>query len=170
MKRWLLREEPEEKHDIRLWQTFRNIDMQTTMKAFEENPAVKAATTPHLMPGDRLIGDHDTAHTPSQRSSSASVACVSSDAQHSTLLKNQCCVCVSIRRLPKNDRVTLVLQSKGNSMASSPATSPVTMRDTLRSSMRETQRRVPIRWIVFTIQARLLLSFRTISMPEIRTK
>lgn len=45
MKKWLLREEPEEKHDIRLWQTFRNIDLQTTIKLYEENPGGKAAAT-----------------------------------------------------------------------------------------------------------------------------
>ena len=50
MKRWLLREQPEEKHDLRLWQTFRNIDLQTTIKQHEENPAAKLAVTPHLPP------------------------------------------------------------------------------------------------------------------------
>ena len=43
MKKWLLREQPEEKHDIRLWQTFRNIDLQTAIKLHEETSA--AATT-----------------------------------------------------------------------------------------------------------------------------
>jgi hypothetical protein len=47
MKKWLLRKQPEEKHDLRLWQTFRNIDLQTTIKLHEENPATKQATTPH---------------------------------------------------------------------------------------------------------------------------
>ncbi len=36
IKKWLLREQPEEKHDIRLWQTFRNIDLQTAIKLHEE--------------------------------------------------------------------------------------------------------------------------------------
>ena len=46
MKKWLLREEPEEKHDIRLWQTFRNIDLQTAIKLHEEKPGPKAPATP----------------------------------------------------------------------------------------------------------------------------
>lgn len=50
MKKWLLREQPEEKHDIRLWQTFRNIDLQTTIKLHEENPNQKTASTLSLPP------------------------------------------------------------------------------------------------------------------------
>jgi len=49
MKKWLLREQPEEKHDIRLWQTFRNIDLQTAIKLHEETSGTKqtTTTTPH---------------------------------------------------------------------------------------------------------------------------
>ena len=52
MKKWLLREEPEEKHDIRLWQTFRNIDLQTAIKLHEEKPGAKAPPTPQIQPMD----------------------------------------------------------------------------------------------------------------------
>ncbi|CAF1162501.1 unnamed protein product [Rotaria magnacalcarata] len=45
MKKWLLREQPEEKLDLRLWQTFRNIDLQTAIKLHEEQPTVKPITT-----------------------------------------------------------------------------------------------------------------------------
>jgi hypothetical protein len=45
MKKWLLREQPEEKHDLRLWQTFRNIDLQTAIKLHEEQPSTKQTTT-----------------------------------------------------------------------------------------------------------------------------
>ncbi|CAF1186943.1 unnamed protein product [Adineta ricciae] len=47
MKKWLLREQPQEKLDLRLWQTFRNIDLQTAIKLHEEHPINKsiAATT-----------------------------------------------------------------------------------------------------------------------------
>ena len=47
MKKWLLREQPQEKLDLRLWQTFRNIDLQTAIKLHEEHPVNKsiAATT-----------------------------------------------------------------------------------------------------------------------------
>ena len=38
MKKWLLREQPEDKLDIRLWQTFRNIDLQTAIKLHEDKP------------------------------------------------------------------------------------------------------------------------------------
>lgn len=41
MKKWLLREQPQEKLDIRLWQTFRNIDLQTAIKLHEERPSSK---------------------------------------------------------------------------------------------------------------------------------
>lgn len=46
MKRWLLREQPEEKHDLRLWQTFRNIDLETAIKLHEEKPSTKQTSTP----------------------------------------------------------------------------------------------------------------------------
>ena len=52
MKKWLLREEPEDKHDIRLWQTFRNIDLQTAIKLHEEKPGAKAPATPQIHPAD----------------------------------------------------------------------------------------------------------------------
>jgi hypothetical protein len=45
MKKWLLREQPEEKHDLRLWQTFRNIDLQTAIKLHEEQPSIKQTAT-----------------------------------------------------------------------------------------------------------------------------
>lgn len=45
MKKWLLREQPEEKLDLRLWQTFRNIDLQTAIKLHEEQPAAKLMGT-----------------------------------------------------------------------------------------------------------------------------
>ena len=41
MKKWLLREQPQEKLDLRLWQTFRNIDLQTAIKLHEETPGSK---------------------------------------------------------------------------------------------------------------------------------
>jgi hypothetical protein len=47
IKKWLLREQPEEKLDIRLWQTFRNIDLQTAIKLHEETPATKQTVTQH---------------------------------------------------------------------------------------------------------------------------
>lgn len=52
MKKWLLREQPQEKLDLRLWQTFRNIDLQTAIKLHEENPAAKqpgAITSPKVL-------------------------------------------------------------------------------------------------------------------------
>jgi hypothetical protein len=47
IKKWLLREQPEEKHDIRLWQTFRNIDLQTAIKLHEETSGTKQTITQH---------------------------------------------------------------------------------------------------------------------------
>ena len=47
MKKWLLREQPEEKHDLRLWQTFRNIDLQTAIKLHEETPGTKPTVAQH---------------------------------------------------------------------------------------------------------------------------
>lgn len=48
MKKWLLREQPQEKLDLRLWQTFRNIDLQTAIKLHEETAGNKQTTgTPH---------------------------------------------------------------------------------------------------------------------------
>ncbi|CAF1449675.1 unnamed protein product [Adineta steineri] len=44
IKKWLLREQPEEKLDLRLWQTFRNIDLNTAIKLHEEQPSTKATT------------------------------------------------------------------------------------------------------------------------------
>jgi hypothetical protein len=46
MKKWLLREQPQEKLDLRLWQTFRNIDLQTAIKLHEEKPSTKITSTP----------------------------------------------------------------------------------------------------------------------------
>lgn len=46
MKKWLLREQPQEKLDLRLWQTFRNIDLQTAIKLHEEQPNPKQTSTP----------------------------------------------------------------------------------------------------------------------------
>lgn len=44
MKKWLLREQPQEKLDLRLWQTFRNIDLQTAIKLHEETSGSKQTT------------------------------------------------------------------------------------------------------------------------------
>ena len=44
MKKWLLREQPQEKLDLRLWQTFRNIDLQTAIKLHEETSGGKQTT------------------------------------------------------------------------------------------------------------------------------
>jgi hypothetical protein len=45
MKKFLLREQPQEQLDLRLWQTFRNIDLQTAIKLHEEKPSTKQTTT-----------------------------------------------------------------------------------------------------------------------------
>ncbi len=53
MKKWLLREQPQEKLDLRLWQTFRNIDLQTAIKLHEEQPNTKRTTS--LIPQPRTL-------------------------------------------------------------------------------------------------------------------
>lgn len=73
MKKWLLREEPEEKHDIRLWQTFRNIDLQTAIKLHEEKPSTKALPTPHTLPASAVIPVSQSSVPTSRASSIASV-------------------------------------------------------------------------------------------------
>jgi hypothetical protein len=59
MKKWLLREQPEEKHDLRLWQTFRNIDLQTAIKLHEEKSSTKQTTTSHS-PKILAVVNHST--------------------------------------------------------------------------------------------------------------
>ena len=52
IKKWLLREQPEEKHDLRLWQTFRNIDLQTAIRLHEETSGNKqnvASNSPKIL-------------------------------------------------------------------------------------------------------------------------
>ncbi|CAF3363966.1 unnamed protein product [Rotaria sp. Silwood1] len=55
MKKWLLRDQPQEKLDLRLWQTFRNIDLQTAIKLHEGNPGIKQIITSHSPKSQTLL-------------------------------------------------------------------------------------------------------------------
>ncbi|UJR27571.1 hypothetical protein I4U23_008852 [Adineta vaga] len=55
IKKWLLREQPQEKLDQRLWQTFRNIDLQTAIKLHEEQPVNKSSAATTSTPHSRTL-------------------------------------------------------------------------------------------------------------------
>jgi hypothetical protein len=61
MKKWLLREQPHEKHDIRLWQTFRNINLETAIKLHEETTTTKQTTTTSHPPKLLAVVNHPNA-------------------------------------------------------------------------------------------------------------
>ncbi|CAF0803356.1 unnamed protein product [Adineta ricciae] len=121
MKKWLLREQPQEKLDLRLWQTFRNIDLQTAIKLHEEHPVNKliAATT-------------NTAVTPGE-SSQALLAVVNPANTRKASI-------VPVIITKGNDVV--ILPSKENSSLA-PKTSD-SMKDLLYSTMRHAHRRPTI--------------------------
>ncbi|CAF0976003.1 unnamed protein product [Didymodactylos carnosus] len=52
-KKWLLREQPQEKLDIRLWQTFRNIDLQSAIKMHDQPNAIRKAANDVLVQSDK---------------------------------------------------------------------------------------------------------------------
>ncbi|CAF0800571.1 unnamed protein product [Rotaria sordida] len=69
MKKWLLREQPQEKLDLRLWQTFRNIDLQTAIKLHEEVPGAKQITTSQLPKSQTLLAVVNPSTTNSRKAS-----------------------------------------------------------------------------------------------------
>ncbi len=70
MRKWLLREQPEEKLDLRLWQTFRNIDLQTAIKLHEKQPGTTAANAPNRPTTILAVVDQPDTENPGSRKTS----------------------------------------------------------------------------------------------------
>lgn len=128
MKKWLLREQPQEKLDLRLWQTFRNIDLQTAIKLHEGTSNAKQTGASH---SPQLLALVNPGNVNNRKASILPFMYVRSGR---SMFKFPCSA-----SLTSNDDL-IIVPSNDNELSS--AVRSDNMKDLLQTTMHDTRRRV----------------------------
>ena len=117
---------------MRLWQTFRNIDLQTAIKLHEEKPAAKTSITPHSQDSDPVLA---FVNSSSRHPSVGSIKFADRFTFSGT-------VSLSLFRLSKDGKVVFVPDADNDVTGLPPADQPESGRDLLDYGMYDTNRQV----------------------------